>query len=184
MVWLQKDSERVRVGDMNANQGHRTRIAIDAVVSDVNLVALILAGNIGPSGFAAASMVCKSWLSVCREDERVLRWVAAYQGGLTKCVFMKLFAVSSQEADALPRAKRLRFGGGHYFLYRADAVDAVLAAGGIKAWRDRLRVSCKSPCIARWPSQQSGVRLSSQQEERLRARELQRRAWGLVRAGK
>ena len=129
MVWLQKDSERVRVGDMNANQGHRTRIAIDAVVSDVNLVALILAGNIGPSGFAAASMVCKSWLSVCREDERVLRGVAAYQGGLTKCVFMKLFAVSSQEADALQRAKRLRFGGGHYFLYRADAVDAVLAAG-------------------------------------------------------
>ena len=169
---------------MNLNRDKRVRIAIGAVVSDVDLVALILAGNIGPSGFAAASMVCKSWLSVCREDERVLRGVAAYQGGLTKCVFMKLFAVSSQEADALPRAKRLRFGGGHYFLYRADAVDAVLAAGCIKDWRDRLRVRGKSHCIARWPSQQSGVRLSSQQEERLRARESQRRAWGLVRDAK
>ena len=179
LIWRQKGNRRSYM-----NRDQRVRIAIGAVVSDVDLVALILAGNIGPSGFAAASLVCKSWLSVCREDERVLRGVAAYQGGLTKGVFMKLFAVSSQEADALPRAKRLRFGGGHYFLYRADAVDAVLAAGGIKAWRDRLRVSCKSPCIARWPSQQSGVRLSSQQEERLRARELQRRAWGLVRAGR
>ena len=179
-----EDNWRVRVGDMNANKGHRARIAIDAVVSDVNLVALILAGNIGPSGFAAASLVCRAWLSVCREEERVVRGVAAYQGGLTKGVFMKLLAVSSQEADALPRAKRLRFFGGHYFLYRVDAVDAVLAAGGIKAWRGRLRVRGKGPCIARWPSQQSDVRLSSQQEERLRAQESQRRAWGLVRAGR
>ena len=132
MAWLQKDSGRVRAGDTSANQGHRTRIAIDAVVSDVNLVALILAGNVGPSGFVAASLVCKAWLSVCREDERVLRGLAAYHGGLTKGVFVKLFAISSQEADALPRAKHLRFGGGHYFLYRADAVDAVLAVGGIK----------------------------------------------------
>ena len=80
MVWLQKDRGRVRVGDMNANQGQRTRIAIDAVVSDVNLVALILAGSIGPSGFVAASLVCKAWLSVCREDERMLGGLAGYHG--------------------------------------------------------------------------------------------------------
>ena len=172
------------VADMNANQGHRTRIAIDAVVSDVDLVALILAGNIGPSGFAAASLVCKAWLSVCREDERVLRGVAAYQGGLTKGVFMKLFAVSSREADALPRAKCLRFGGGHYFLYNADAVDAILAAGGINTWRDRLRHRAANPCIVRWPSQLGCIRQSSQQEERLRAKASQRQAWKLVWAGK
>ena len=36
--------------------------------------------------------MCKTWLRVCRSDERVLRGVAGYQDGLTKSGFMKLFA--------------------------------------------------------------------------------------------
>ena len=104
----------------------RTRAAIDAVVSDVDLLALILSQGIGPASFTAASLVCRTWLRVCRSDERVLRGVALYQGGLTKGAFMKLFALTSKEADALPRTSHRRYGGGSYFLYRGDAVDAVL----------------------------------------------------------
>ena len=103
---------------------------------------------------------------------------------MTKGVFMKLFAISSREADALPHAKRMRWGGGVYFLYREDAVDAILAAGGIKAWRNRLTLRAEKPCIARWPSQPGCIRRSSQQEERLRVRASQRQAWALVRDGK
>lgn len=158
---------------MNPNERERARIAIDAVVLDADLVAAILAGNIGPSGFASASLVCKTWLSACREDERVLRGVAAYHGGLTKGAFMDLLALSSREADALPRAKYKRFRGGSYFLYRADAVDAALVTGGLAAWRARLRLRGEKPCVARWPSQPECVRRASQQEERLRARALQ-----------
>ena len=62
---------------------------MDAVVSDEDLVALILSHGIGPASFTAVSLVCKSWLRVCRSDERVLRGVALYQGGLTKGAFMK-----------------------------------------------------------------------------------------------
>ena len=160
---------------MNPNSGQQTRAAIDAVVADVDLVGVILAGNIGPSGFAAASLVCKVWLSVCRMDERVLRGVAAYQGGLTKGVFMKLFAISSQEADALPRTKHKRYGGGVYFLYHREAVDAILAAGGITNWRTGLRLRIENTSITRWPSRPGCVRRASQQEERLHARALHQR---------
>ena len=148
----------------------RARCAIEGVLLDSDLVALILAGNIGPSGFAAVSLVCKSWLSVCRGDKRVLRGVALYQGGLTKGVFMKLFAVSSPEAGVLPHTTHRRYGGGTYFLYGEGAVNAILSAGGMKAWRNRLRVRAESSCIPRWPLQLDCIRRASQREERLRAR--------------
>ena len=165
-------------------KSRRAHIAIDAVVSDVDLVALILAGNIGPSGFAAASLVCKAWLSVCREDERVLRGVATYQGGLTKGAFMKLFAITSKEADGLPRSSHKRWGGGSYFHYRGDAVEAVLAGGGIKEWQKRLRFRGEHPCIVGWPQQPDCFHQACLREERLRTQAVQRRAWLLVRDGK
>ena len=84
-----------------------THAVMRDVVCDLDLVAHILAGNIGPSAFVAASLVCKGWLSVCRTDERVLRGAAQYQGGLTKGTLIKLFAISSCVADALPRTSTL-----------------------------------------------------------------------------
>ena len=143
---------------------------MDAVVSDDDLVALILSHGIGPASFVAVSLVCKSWLRVCRSDERVLRGVALYQGGLTKGAFMKLFAISSKEADALPRSTHKRHGGGIYFLYRSDAVDAVLAAGGIKEWRKRVRFRGENPCIVGWPQQPNCFRRACWREERHHSR--------------
>jgi len=157
---------------------------MDAVVSDEDLVALILSQGIGPASFTAVSLVCKSWLCVCRSDERVLRGVALYQGGLTKGAFMKLFAITSKEADGLPRSSHKRWGGGSYFLYRGDAVDAVLAAGGIKEWQKRIHFRGEHPCIVGWPQQPDCFRQACLQEERLRTQAAQRRAWLLVRSGK
>ena len=131
------------------NPLQRRRRAVSAVVSDSDLMSLILRDTIGPSAFATASMVCKVWLSVCRSDEAVLRGVALYQGGLTKSLFTKLFAVAPREADALPHTTCKRFGGGSYFLYRRDAVDAVLAAGGINEWRVRLRLHAETRARSR-----------------------------------
>ena len=159
------------------NKIQRTRAAIDAVVSDGDLMALILSQGLGPASFTAASLVCKVWLSVCRSDERVLRGVALYQGGLTKGAFMKLFALTSKEADALPRSSHMRYGGGCYFLYRGDAVDAVLAAGGIKEWQKRLRFRAGHPCIVGWPQKPDCFRLANCREERLHAQAVQRWAW-------
>ena len=154
----------------------RARAVVDAVVSDPDLVAIILAGNVGPSTFVAAGLVCRAWLSACRTDERVLRSVALYQGGLTKGAFMKLFAVSPREADLLPRSSHKRLGGGTYYLYRSDAVDAVLAGGGIKDWRMRLKLRGVRPCTAVWQAQPDCFHRNSRLEERLHRDASRRRA--------
>jgi hypothetical protein len=65
--------------------------------------------------------------------------------------FMGWFALTSREADALPRAMyaRRRPGGGFYYLYRADAFDraatVVAARDGMWAeWLDRRRSWAKA----------------------------------------
>jgi hypothetical protein len=160
---------------MKLSHIQRTRAVVDAVVSDVDLVAIILAGNVGPSSFVAASLVCKSWLQACRDDGRVLRGAALYQSGLTKCSFMKLFAISSHEADLLPRSSHTRFGGGTYFLYRSDAVDAVLAAGGFKGWHRRLKLRGARPSTTLWQKQLDCFRRNFSLEERIHRTEASRR---------
>jgi hypothetical protein len=155
---------------MKASFPHRQRTlaVIEAVLSDTDLVASILTSALGPSGFDAACLVCKTWLNACRSDERVLRGVALYQGGLTKSAFMKLFAVT--------------YGGGSYYLYRKDAVDAILANGGLKTWQRRLRLRAENPAIYVWPSQRSCPLRKFLREERLHARDAQQRVWMAVRA--
>ena len=153
----------------------RTLEAIQTVVSDTDLVALILWGSIGPSSFNAASLVCKAWLSICRADERVLRSVALYTGALTKGVLMQLLAVTSRHADALPRESYARLNGGVCFLYCKAAIDQILAAGGLSAWRERVRMrganqGCAKPAYLSYSRLACSTRLVAQQEERLHAR--------------
>ena len=157
--------------------------AVDAVVSDDDLVALILSQGVGPTSFAAASLVCKSWLRACRSDERVLRGVARYQGGLTKGAFMKLFAITSKEADALPHSLHKRYGGGTYFLYRDNAVDAVLSVGGMEEWQRRLHLRAESPYVVGWPQSSDCFRLAAMREERLHDQAVRRRALVSARRG-
>jgi hypothetical protein len=162
-----------------AAEWHRrrhVREAVLAVVLNSDLVALILRDNIGPSAFQAASLVCKSWLAVCRTHEQVLRGAALYTGAVTKGVLIQLFAISSNEANALPRAQYARkgLGGGHCYLYRANAITAILADGGLPAWRRRLRERAEIPRFDAWhfsPLKCSplNIRQHSAQEERLHA---------------
>ena len=149
--------------------------AITDVVSDPDLISLILIGNVGPTTFATASLVSKAWRSVCMTDERILRSVAWYQGGLTKGVFTKLFAVPSSGADNLPRTSHRRYAGGIYFLYHETAVDAVLKCGGMERWRERLRLQANRPRARRCLKNFKSVHSVFQQEERLHLRTSQRR---------
>ena len=66
---------------------------------------------------------------------------------MTKSLFMKLFAVALREVAALPHTTHKRYGGGTYFLYQEDAVNAVLAASGIKEWWRRLRLHAEHLCF-------------------------------------
>ena len=110
----------------------------NAVLSNPDLVFCILSGGIGPSTYFAATLVCKSWRDACRADETLLRLVALYQGGLTRGMFTRLFALTTREARDIPHTTRKRAQGGTYYLYGADAVDHVLAPGGFVKWRQRL----------------------------------------------
>ena len=162
---------------MDVKKRQRTPEAMNAVMSDADLVALILASGIGPTSFAAASLVCRTWLGVCLTDERVLRGAAQYQGGLTKSETMRLFALSSWEADALPRAKKTRFRGGIYYVYRNDAIDAILANGGMEEWRRRRTRRIKKHASVygvQLPLQPVNLDRAFEQEERLHARSQQR----------
>ena len=109
-----------------------------AVLSNPDLVFCILSSGIGPSTYFAATLVCKSWRDACRADETLLRLVALYQGGLTRGMFTRLFALTTREAREVPHTTRKRAQGGTYYLYGADAVDCVLAPGGFVKWRQRL----------------------------------------------
>ena len=160
---------------------------MDTVCSDPDLVALILRGNVGMSTFESVSLVCKTWLGTCRRDEALLREVALYTGGMTKGLFLKLFAVTSTEAAALPHTVHKRYGGGSYFLYGQAAVNALLAdEGAMAAWRERLRRRGGSP--TRYPSVHATqparhrFRSPAAQEEFLRYHATQRQAWRRVKA--
>lgn len=152
----------------------RRREAVTAeVLSNTDLVACILQFNVGLSTFASASAVSRAWLQACRSDEGVLRSVALYQGGLTKAALMRLFALPSHDADALPRTSHARHGGGRFFLYREPAVDALLGAAGMEAWRCRLRARTQSqgsPSLMRpLRPRYSPRRAPWQEEDRLHA---------------
>ena len=154
--------------------------AITNVVSDPDLISLILMGNVGPSSFATASLVSKAWRSVCMTDERIIRSVACYQGGLTKGTFTKLFALSSSDADVLPRTTHRRYAGGIYFLYHDAAVEAVLKRGGMDRWCERLRLQADRPRVGRCNQNYRSLHSIFQQEERLHLRTSQRRLCGLL----
>ena len=162
---------------MVANKRMRVRAVMESVLADADLVGVILGGNVGPTTFAAASCVCRTWAAVCKTDERVVRGAAIYTGGLTKSALMKLFVIFSQEADALPRSTHKRFGGGTYYLYKIDAIDTLLANKGMEEWRRRLHDRGRRPRIVQWPTEPVCLRHTFQQEEWLHAQAAGQKKW-------
>ena len=135
------------IEEMYRRMERTERTAVLAVVSNPDLIAHVLTGNIGPSTLVAASEVCSTWLEVCRSDGELLRRTALYAGGVTKGTLMGLFAISSQDANALPRTTRPRYPNGFYYLYTEDAIAALVLRGG---WRARMRGRASVPRRRHW----------------------------------
>ena len=118
----------------------RTLAAYDAVMSDADLVALILSMSaLSPGAFVAFQRVCRVWRHACQTHEGLLLGAALGRPFMTKSDFMGLFALESWEADTYPHGKRARYPSGFMFMYGRDAALSVLGSiGGMQGWRRRL----------------------------------------------
>ena len=112
-----------------------------AVLENEDLLALILQeAELTPRDFVNVSRVNKGWHDVCMREGTLALQAARRAEYLTKRALMGLLALSSQEADRLPRATKPRRGGGVMYLYPVAAVDRGWeVVGGAAAWRLRLR---------------------------------------------
>ena len=118
----------------------KRRVAVtNEALSNPDILAYILRGNVGPSTFAAVSEVCRAWRAVCRSDVTVVRAVALYQGGLTMAKLTHLFAITQNQAKGLPHTTHARYDGGTYYVFSAPAIEALLSPSGMEAWRLRLK---------------------------------------------
>jgi hypothetical protein len=110
-----------------------------AVMGSMDLLQIILQlAELSPSEFVMASRVSKEWRTICQRDGSLV--LGAAKGcHLTKQVLMGLTALTSVEADLLPREKRFRKRGGYMFLYEPRVVDEAWSiVGGVGGWRGRL----------------------------------------------
>ena len=113
------------------------------VLESVDLASLV-AEHLDPTAIVALGRVSRdvrsSVRSVIRGAPRLLALAARNAGALTKTQLMGFLALTSAEADALPRSQYARLRGrGFYFLYRDDAFDHALAIlGSADEWEARL----------------------------------------------
>ena len=113
---------------------------MEAVLSNDDLVWLILQhAQLRPSTFVVASRVCKAWRAVCLRDASLLLKAVSECNYLTKTIVMGLFALTSGEANQLPRTVQPRMNGVMYRYAPCVALDALQMAGGAPGVRARLK---------------------------------------------
>ena len=140
----------LRLGERRSDRRARTAAAADAVFGNADIVFCILNGNVGPSTYTACAALNNTASHLCRSSKQLLRSVALYCGGLTKTVFCDLFAMRCDEAAVLPHCTHVRWKGGVYCMYGADAVEAVLCQdSGLRALRERRRLRTLALCMTR-----------------------------------
>ena len=117
----------------------------EAILEGEDLMSLIME-PLAPTSIVALGRVCRNARTGLRAAIRgtpdLLVKGARNAGALTKTQLMGWFALTSLEADALPRSQYVRLRGpGFYFLYRAAAFDQALdgCLGSAKEWEARLR---------------------------------------------
>ena len=117
----------------------------EIVLESEDLMSLIME-HVDPASIVALGRVSRSARSGLRAAIHgapdLLVRAACNAGALTKAQLMGWFALTSLEADALPRSQYMRLRGpGFYFLYRAAAFDQALygCLGSAKEWEARLR---------------------------------------------
>ena len=120
-------------------------MTVEVVLESDDLTVLIVA-YLDPASIVALGCVSHSVRTALRAAIRgtpnLLVRAACNAGALTKTQLMGWFALTSIEADALPRSQYVRLrGSGFYFLYRAAAFDQALAnfLGSVDEWEARLR---------------------------------------------
>lgn len=124
------------------------RPTLETVLDCTDLAILVL-GGLDPASMVALGRVSRS-VRAARSaaigaSPRLLVQIAENARALTKTQLMGWFALSSAEADALPRAQYMRRAGGFYFLYRQPAFKQVLDGRektiltGVADWNARLK---------------------------------------------
>ena len=120
-------------------------MAVRAVLESEDIASLI-AEYLDPTSIVALGRVSRDVRAALRTAIRgapsLLVRAAGNTGALTKTQLMGFLALTSAEADALPRSQYVRLrGSGFYFLYRAAAFDQALAnfLGTAEEWEGRLR---------------------------------------------
>ena len=119
-------------------------MAVGVVLESEDLVGLV-AEHLDNACIVALGRVSQGVRSALRSAIRgaphLLARAARNAGALTKTQLMGFFALTSAEADALPRSQYVRLrGSGFYFLYRGAAFDHALATlGSAEEWEARLR---------------------------------------------
>ena len=120
-------------------------MTVEVVLESEDLTSLVVA-YLDPASIVALGCVSHSVRTVLRAAIRgapnLLVRAACNAGALTKTQLMGWFALTSIEADALPRSQYVRLRGlGFYFLYRTAAFDQALdnCLGSAKEWEARLR---------------------------------------------
>ena len=110
------------------------------VLGNEDLLALVLAhAELLPASYVAMSRVSRTWRAVCRRDEGLLIKCAKARPYLTKRDLVGLFALTSREANLLPRETYMRRDGGVMYKYEMTVVDGLLVMlGGMEGWRLRL----------------------------------------------
>ena len=120
--------------------------AIFQVVLESEDLASLLVEHLDPTSVVALGRVSRDVRAALRMAIRgapsLLARAARNAGALTKTQLVGFLALTSAEADALPRSQYVRLrGSGFYFLYRAAAFDQALAnfLGSVDEWEARLR---------------------------------------------
>ena len=120
-------------------------MTIEVVLESEDLTSLIVE-CLDPTSIVALGRVSRNVRTALRAAIRgapnLLVRAACNAGTLTKTQLIGWFALTSLEADALPRSQYVRLRGpGFYFLYRAAAFDRALddCLVSAEAWEARLR---------------------------------------------
>ena len=120
-------------------------MTVEVVLESEDLTSLVVA-YLDPASIVALGCASHSVRTALRAAIRgapnLLVRAACNAGALTKTQLMGWFALTSAEADALPRSQYMRLrGSGFYFLYRAAAFELALAnvLGSAVEWEERLR---------------------------------------------
>ena len=138
MVLLEDASYRIR---LRLRSRRRPSMTMAAVLENEDLLWWILQkANLSPHDFVAATRVSKVWRDVCFRDGQLAMQAARQAHCLTKRALMGLLALSSEEADRLPRGTRKRPGGGLMYSYPVGVVNLAWegVVGGTEAGRARL----------------------------------------------